>query len=1022
VVDDLPVAIRNAIEGGNAVLFLGAGVGRYCRTPAGDPAPDGAQLAKALAGEFEIETTGEFGLPKVARLIELRRGRKELVTAVSSRLSDLDPDEHLQWLTTLTWKAIFTTNYDHAIERAYELNAEPPQVPVSVCRSSEIRDFHARVEVPIYHLHGCVAPRDTEALLITDEDYARFRDYRQMMFNIMKVSYATVPILYIGYSQDDPNWKTITHELRAEFAPATPPPSFRVAPFTDPADKEILLAEGVTTLDGSLDEFESLVRQELGDIKVDPTSLDQIESTLPPDLRPHFRATSAPVARLAKNWVYVNQAAYHKLPNTSAFLAGDHPNWALISQGIHFPRDVEEAFSEQLLDYATVENPGLRSIVLLAPAGYGITTALMSQAHRLVKEQAGAVLMHRRTQPLTAGDIELATSLFSGPIFLFVDNAADHADNLRMSISRLHDLHRGACLVFGERLNEWRQLRGRLRAREFGIEPLSDPEIERLLEFLEKHGHLKNLADLDHEKRMAVIRQKHKQELLVVMKEATEGKGFNAIIEDEFRGLENDESRSLYAATSCFYRSRALARDQVVAHVVNENLAELHRKTADSTEGVVIWESIDEERGVFAARTRHHKIAEIVWERTLEAGVKELIVQRSLEALNLNFYLDAKAFELFVRSDLIDAIRDLEGKIKFFEAAAKKDPNSPYVRQHYARMLRDEGLFDLALKQIDEAIEMAPQTRVLYHTKGLVLTDLALSLESLEIGRRRLAQAEGVLTQAISTSPRDEYSYHGLGSLYLGWARRVEDDEERALYLSRAEEAIAQGLRKVRQRESLYVLSSDIQQFVGDEPAAIRSLEKAIELHPESGIARFILARTRLRGGDPGAAIELLDPVLEKDPEDVRAATLYAHALDAAGSAYSTPAAILEQASLYGVKDPRFVATLGGMLFMNGQFSEAQEVFDNAISQEFTFEERLRVEFIPRGIDNPSEPLRLDGRVASVKAGYAFIEARGYPSFFCHSTKFGDVVMEPGKAVSFQPAFCVRGAVALDPSEPIGDS
>lgn len=1020
--DELPVALRNAIEGGNATLFLGAGVGRYCRTPLGKPAPDGEQLARALAGEFDIEISREFELPKVARLVELRKGRKELVTALSSHLGDLRPDEHLQWLTSLTWKAIFTTNYDHAIERAYEMNASPPQTPVTICRSSEIRDFHARIEVPIYHLHGCVAPGDSTALLITDEDYARFRDYRQMMFNVLKTSYATVPILYIGYSQEDPNWKTITHELKSEFASATPPISFRVSPNTDPVDREILSAEGVTTLDASLDEFEAVVRQELGEIKVDPISLNQIESRLPPDLRKHFRDAPAPFARLARNWVYVNQAAYHHSPNTAAFLEGDHPNWALISKGIQFTRDVEEAFSEQLLDFATLENPELRSLVLVAPAGYGITTVLMSQAHRLIKENAGAVFMHRRAQPLTVGDIELAASTFPGPVFFFVDNAADQADTLRRATRRLQDLRRSACFVFGERLNEWRQLRGRLRASESGIEPLSDPEIGRLLLFLEEHGHLKELAALDHEKRMAIVRQKHKQELLVVMKEATEGKGFAAIIEDEYHGLENDESRALYAATSCFYRSRALARDQAIAEVVNENLAELHRKTADATEGVIIWEEIDEVRGIFAARTRHSKIAEIVWERALEAGVKELIVKRSLDALNLNYYLDARAFERFVRSDLVDAIRDVEGKLAFFEAAVRKDPRSQYVRQHYARMLRDERLFDLALKQIDQAIDMAPRTRVLYHTKGLILTDIALSVESEEIGRRRLAQAEDVLKRAISMGSRDEYAYHALARLYLGWARRVAADEERALYLARSEETIDHGLREVRQRESLYIVSSEIQQFVGDEPGAIRSLEKAIDLHPERRVARFILARTRLKNGDPGSAVQLLDPVLEKDPEDTRAAVLYARALEAAGSAYSTPIAVLQQASLYGVKDPRYVATLGGLLFMNGQFSDAQDVFDKAIAEDFTFEERLRVEFVPRSIDNLAQPLRLEGKVVSVRAGYAFIEASGYPAFFCHSTKFGEVVMDQGKAVSFQPGFSVKGAVALNPAEPDGPS
>ena len=62
----------------------------------------------------------------------------------------------------------------------------------------------------------------------------------------------------------------------------------------------------------------------------------------------------------------------------------------------------------------------------------------------------------------------------------------------------------------------------------------------------------------------------------------------------------------------------------------------------------------------------------------------------------------------------------------FYEAASRKDPTNAYVRQHYARMLRREGSFDLALSQIERAIEMSPKSRVLWYTPGTLLRDLAL--------------------------------------------------------------------------------------------------------------------------------------------------------------------------------------------------------------------------------------------------------------------------------------------------------
>ena len=154
-----------------------------------------------------------------------------------------------------------------------------------------------------------------------------------------------------------------------------------------------------------------------------------------------------------------------------------------------------------------------------------------------------------------------------------------------------------------------------------------------------------------------------------------------------------------------------------------------------------------------------------------------------------------EAFEQLIRSDrIIDTIKTLDGKIRFFETACQKDPQSPYVRQHYARMLSREGKLDLALLQIEEAIKINPNVRVLYHTKGVVLHQLAMATPSLDLARRRLAQSEECFRRCLTIYERDEYAYHGLGCVF-DWVRRV-DNEESAEYISKSEGVISEGLEK----------------------------------------------------------------------------------------------------------------------------------------------------------------------------------------------------------------------------------
>jgi hypothetical protein len=64
-----------------------------------------------------------------------------------------------------------------------------------------------------------------------------------------------------------------------------------------------------------------------------------------------------------------------------------------------------------------------------------------------------------------------------------------------------------------------------------------------------------------------------------------------------------------------------------------------------------------------------------------------------------------------------------------FPLLVKKDPDTPYIRQHYARMYDRSGVENTALRTIDEAIEMSSSIRSLYHTKGYIFHHMAMSAE-----------------------------------------------------------------------------------------------------------------------------------------------------------------------------------------------------------------------------------------------------------------------------------------------------
>lgn len=1015
---DLPLGLQQSIETGQCVLFLGAGVGFHLSDSFGDRAPLAGELAEELADHFGIDADDSNDLTQIATVVELRKGRAELETYIKKRLSNLEPDEIFKWLFTLRWRAIFTTNYDNGIQRAYDLLPNPPQRPIVITSTPNLRQCDPRFEVPVYHLHGSLFTVERPHIVITEDDYAQFREQRRMLFELLKQEFATSTIVYIGYSNRDNNWKIVLSEMAQEFYPSSLPRAYRIAPSTPDMENEILRSRNIETINANLNDFRDAVRVVLAHSNVDGDRLQQLRDIVPSDLKEAFDKNPAAVSRLLSSWEYVNQSPFNERPNIRDFLRGDRPNWGLIGSREIFERDIEEEIYNDLLDYATSTANHPSTKILLASAGYGVTTLMMCLAASLVREHAGPVFMLKPGQAVIEGDIEFACSLFTQLPFFIIDNAADHASSVNNICSHMKDAARRALFFLGERINEWRQAYSVPRGDEYELEDLSDPEIYRLLDYLEKNSELNALEPLSPELRYEAIRQKHGKDLLVTLRESTEGKSFDAILEDEFWGIHNSKSRQAYLIVCCFYQYGGFVRDKLLADMLEMSLTELYDVTGDATAGVIRYDLLDASSGSYGARARHRVIAAVVWERCGSLSDRESILQLVLDRLNLNYKSDKEAFDNFIRSDrLINDIGSLEAKIRFFDRACQKDPLSPYVRQHYSRMLLRSGLSDLALQQIDQALDLNPGLRVLYHTKGHILSEMALSIESLDIARRRMAQSESSFNQALSMNRRDDYCYQGLSRLYFGWARRVNDESEQTQYITKAEEIISQGLRSARVRDSLWIVSAEIQDWLDDQVSRIGALEKAVQESPNSPIARYLLARAYRKQKKPQKALAILDPVLRQDVNEFRITTEYAIAQIHMGKPYAEAIAILNLSTLYGYSDSRFIATLGGMLFLNGEFSKSEVVFNEARKRNFSSRELNTIQFRPPDPSSLNTYLKVRGTIVTVKAGYALVDSPNYPRLICPGSKFAGLIMKPGMQIEFEIAFNARGPLVDRPQQ-----
>ncbi|RCX18599.1 SIR2-like protein [Fontibacillus phaseoli] len=970
----------------------------------GNNIPDANKLAQMLAEKFDVPVNGYYDLSKVSQYIEVKKkGRKELVSFIQECLVEAVPDKYMMWIPAIKWKAIFTTNYDNTIQKAYNLHESPLQNYVTITRSTGIKHFNSDFEVPIFHLHGALFEATSPDIIITQHDYVKYKDQRKMMFEQLKHYMAASCVLYIGYSHNDSNWNLVLSDIEEEFYPESPPLSYRVDPFTSEVDIEILRARNLVTIPQKFDDFVMDASIQIETNINHDSSIVTHESKIPSNLVSHYKENAVAVLRLLSSWEYLNQVNLSNAkPDVTSYVRGDKPSWDLVFNDTYFKRDIEEEVYFSILDYVTDTKKSVKNCIVSGSAGYGTTTLLMTLASRLVKDKAAEVYFHKTNLELREGDIFYALSLSSEKSVFFIDNASDHTQTIRNIIQQARESKKSVLLVLGDRINEWRQAKPTVTGDSFDILPLSDSEVEGLLDFLGRHNELNRLEYLTREHQIASIKRNYQRELLVAIREATENRKIEAIIEDEYYGIKDEFAKKVYSTVCCFNQHGALIRVELLAKLLDVTVIELFDRIKGFLDGVIVNECIDEMNGEYALRTRHRLIAGIVWDRCLEASNKDILIHQSLDHMNILHRVDKFAFESFIRSErFIDSLRTLESKIQFFEKACRKDPDNPYVRQHFARMYLREDIDTTALTLIEDAIKMNGKLRVLYHTKGYILHQMVQSSESEEIGKRRLLQSEDAYYTGLKMNSNDEYCYQGLAQLYLAWAKKVNDEEQRTVYIGKAENIINEGLKKVRNKEGLWIESANIDSFIRDHFARIRSLENAVANAPGSIIARYLLAKAYNLNNEFEKSKSILSILVRENPDEYRPSIEYAFTIIRAGGSLESAIAILSQSTLYGYSDPLFVATLGGLLFLNKEFTKAEDVFYESVKREFS--NARMILFDPE--DRLEKNFEYDAVVKYVGDRYSYLFIAGFPDIYCPSSKYHGLILKRDMRVRVTVAF-----------------
>jgi SIR2-like domain len=290
--------VMRSMAEGRVVPLLGAGV-NLCDRPDGQAwqqgryLPNGGELAEYLAGIFYFPEPENRNLLRVSQYVVAKDGLGPLydelrklfdanypVTPVHEFFASLPG--RLRERGEAQYQVILTTNYDDALERAFDAASEPYDViwyiadreprgkfwhrppggtePKVIERPNSYDGLAIDERTVILKIHGAVdrTNADRDSFVITEDhyiDYLTKTDVGQLIPAELLVKLTRSRFLFLGYSMQDWNLRVILHRIWGQ-----QPLSYKSwAIQRDPneIERELWHARGVDVLDIPLEEYVS---------------------------------------------------------------------------------------------------------------------------------------------------------------------------------------------------------------------------------------------------------------------------------------------------------------------------------------------------------------------------------------------------------------------------------------------------------------------------------------------------------------------------------------------------------------------------------------------------------------------------------------------------------------------------------------------------------------------------------------------------------------------------------------------
>ena len=782
--------LLRAIGQNRAVLFVGAGFSQDAKNSLGQQLPDSKGLAEVIwkwcgyPGEWTDDKTPLAIVFQAA--LTSGKSTRDLSALLEAHLLATSIAPWYAAVPKIPWYRIYGTNIDNVIEFAFAEAKPEWRADVLAAPRDEYRDRDQFVgKIQYVKLNGSL-PGDANDLTFATLQYARRAKSHDEWYHHFVRDYVFQPTVFVGSELDEQLfWNAIASRESRGDKPEERPSSFLVTPSVSPAKAAVLKGMNITHVASGAKDFFAWLEVELSL----PTRAELIRRVNPEAAAILGVAGISPRIRDALTEFL---SCFQRVPQPSAtggrpkfFLLGAPPTWEDIAGGL----DASREFTRTLLksvDDAFQTQKELIVFGVLSEGGGGKSTILRRISFDMRQQGRQVFFADGTTRPDIRSTRDAIAS-FAERVVLVIDNASLIPTDLSNLLKVLKTVTRPPVVLFGARFLQYEQrLRSLVDETQFRtayIPDLTAPDIDAIINKLDEHNQLGLLHDLTPSQRVREFTVRARKQILVAMREATEGKDFDKIIAAEFAEIEDYESRVLFLCAALGTDALVDLTEKQLLDCTDAAPAEALNILRHKLRGLI---RLGDARGTVVAR--HPVIAQFILDSVAGRGDVVEAYRRLLVTLSRDIYSAGRrqpAWRLFTRlishTTLYDRFgEDIERARAVFELTSPEYSKDGHFWLQYANLEIDYGLAEYARGHLANAEGLLGDTDLVQSTKAHMWLVEALTAANYEEALQLRRDAERILLDQIERDHGDdEYPYHIYLSHTLNWIRSWEHSRDK---------------------------------------------------------------------------------------------------------------------------------------------------------------------------------------------------------------------------------------------------